>query len=212
MVADRRITDAAQALNPIDALRQRADDYAPGDTDLAWTRITPWRTLVAGAFDTTEARVTDATVVAPRTDPTAALMVGWLTARLGHRAAVAGDRPSTPGCARSSWSCANGDRLVLTRENSMATVQRTGQDDRQLPLTRRPLGDELAEELRRLDADQIYAEALSAATGLTGLDERPVQRVHIWKDPTPQRRLAEPAGPQSNVPAKAPAGPGGSAT
>ena len=44
----------AQAADPVAALRQRAEDYAPGDTDLAWTRITPWRTLVAGAFDTTE--------------------------------------------------------------------------------------------------------------------------------------------------------------
>ena len=35
-----------------------------------------------------------------------------------------------------------------------------------MPLTRRPLGDELAEELRRLDSDEIYAEALGAATGL----------------------------------------------
>ena len=36
---------------------QRADDYAPGDTDLAWTRTTPWRTLIAGAFDTADGPV-----------------------------------------------------------------------------------------------------------------------------------------------------------
>ncbi|MGW4464221.1 glucose-6-phosphate dehydrogenase assembly protein OpcA [Micromonospora sp. NPDC004704] len=209
VVADRRITDAAQAINPIDALRQRAVDYAPGDTDLAWTRITPWRTLVAGAFDTTAARVTDATVVAPSTDPTAALMIGWLTARLG----VAPQWQDTNEYARMrsvELDCANGDRLVLTRENNTATFERTGQADRHLPLTRRPLGDELAEELRRLDADQIYAEALSASTGLTGLDARPGQRVHIWKDPTPPRRPAVPAGAQGST--AAPAGPGGSAT
>ena len=29
----------------------RAKDYAPGDTDLAWTRTTPWRALLASAFD-----------------------------------------------------------------------------------------------------------------------------------------------------------------
>ena len=66
------------------ALRQRADDYAPGDTDLAWTRITPWRTLVAGAFDTDRRRRSPAPrSSAPPTDPTAALMSGWLAARLG---------------------------------------------------------------------------------------------------------------------------------
>src|SRR3954453_18616343 len=52
VVADRRGTDAKQAGHPGAGLRQRAADYAPGDTDLAWTRITPWRTLVASAFDT----------------------------------------------------------------------------------------------------------------------------------------------------------------
>jgi hypothetical protein len=62
-------------------------------------------------------------------------------------------------------------------------LRRTGQNDRDLPLTRRPLGDELAEELRRLDADEIYAEALGALTGMKRLNERPATRVHIWQDP-----------------------------
>ncbi|WDZ84210.1 glucose-6-phosphate dehydrogenase assembly protein OpcA [Micromonospora cathayae] len=187
VVADRRITDAAQAADPIEALRQRARDYAPGDTDLAWTRITPWRTLVAGAFDTTAAKVTEATVVAPRTDPTAALMCGWLGSRLGitpHWEHVDGQ----PRMREVRLRCANGDELSLTREDSMATFRRTGQADRALPLVRRPLGDELAEELRRLDADQVYAEALGAAAGVAGLDERPAQRVHVWKDPATAKR------------------------
>jgi glucose-6-phosphate dehydrogenase assembly protein OpcA len=202
VVADRRITDAAQAANPIEALRQRAADYAPGDTDLAWTRITPWRTLVAGAFDTTDAQVTAATVVAPRTDPTAALMCGWLTARLG----VTPEWQDTTEFRRMrsvELRCADGDQLLLTREEGTATFHRSGQADRQLPLVRRPLGEELAEELRRLDADQIYADALGAVTGLSSLDSRPKQRVHIWKDPVTAQRAEAGMG--------AHAGPGGSA-
>jgi glucose-6-phosphate dehydrogenase assembly protein OpcA len=187
VVADRRITDSAQSAHPIDALRQRAVDYAPGDTDLSWTRITPWRTLVAGAFDTTEAQITSATIVAPRADPTAALMVGWLTARLG----ITPTWQETSEFARLhsvELGCADGDVLTLTRENNSATFQRSGQTERQLPLVRRPLGDELAEELRRLDADQVYAEALGAAAGLRDLDSRPDRRVHIWKDPATAQR------------------------
>jgi glucose-6-phosphate dehydrogenase assembly protein OpcA len=182
VVADRRITDCAQAPNPLAALRQRAADYAPGDTDLAWTRITPWRTLVASAFDTVEARVTGATVVAPEHDPTAALMRGWLGARLGITPVF---EPTTefPRMRAVELRCANGDVLRLTRENGTATFQRTGQHDRQLPLVRRPVGDELAEELRRLDADQIYADALSNISGLQGLEDRSPTRVHVWKDP-----------------------------
>jgi glucose-6-phosphate dehydrogenase assembly protein OpcA len=183
VAADRRITDCAQAGDPIAALRQRAVDYAPGDTDLSWTRITLWRTLVASAFDTTEAKVIGARVVAPKTDPTAALMIGWLSSRLG----ITPTWEETQEFRRMrcvELTCANGDQLRLIRDDGAAVFQRTGQADRHLPLVRRPLGDELAEELRRLDADQIYAEALGAATGLTGLQDRPVKRVHVWKDPT----------------------------
>lgn len=187
VVADRRITDAAQAVDPIEALRRRAHDYAPGDTDLAWTRITPWRTLVAGAFDTIEARVTGATVVAPRTDPTAALMRGWLAARLGIDP-VWEHTDEFPRMREVQLRCANGDELTLTRNDSVAVFRRSGQEDRTLPLVRRPLGDELAEELRRLDADQVYAEALGAAAGVTGLDQRSAGRVHVWKDPATARR------------------------
>jgi hypothetical protein len=65
----------------------------------------------------------------------------------------------------------------------MATFNRSGQADRNLPLVRRPTGEELAEELRRLDSDQIYADALGAWSGVPDPDSRPHKRVHIWKDP-----------------------------
>jgi glucose-6-phosphate dehydrogenase assembly protein OpcA len=182
VVADRRITDSAQAPDPVLALRQRAVDYAPGDTDLAWTRITPWRTLVAGAFDTLEAKVIDARVVAPAKDPTGVLMRGWLGARL-HIDPKAEPTTEFPRLRTVELGCENGDTIVLTRENGTATFTRTGQHERHLPLIRRPLGDELAEELRRLDSDQIYAEALGTVFDLPDLEDRPTTRVHVWSDP-----------------------------
>jgi glucose-6-phosphate dehydrogenase assembly protein OpcA len=182
VVGERRITDAAQCADPIDALRRRAVDYAPGDTDLAWSRITPWRTLVAGAFDTIDSPVTSTVVVAPKADPTAALMRGWLRARLGI-VPVAEDTRAYPRMREVRLICANGDVVSLVRHDDSAVLRRTGQEDRDLPLTRRSLGEELAEELRRLDADQIYAESLSALSGQGGLATRPKMRVHVWKDP-----------------------------
>lgn len=202
VVADRRITDSALALDPVAALRLRAADYAPGDTDLTWTRITLWRTLVAGAFDTTEERVVGATIVAPPTDPTAALMSGWLAARLGITP-VLEPTDQWPRMRSVSLLCANGDCVMVTREDGTALFSRTGQEDRYMPLPRRTVGDELAEELRRLDADQIYGEALGALAGQEHLDLRPTMRVHVWKDPV----LAERAGAAVG----AYAGPGGSA-
>ncbi|HZN18498.1 MAG TPA: glucose-6-phosphate dehydrogenase assembly protein OpcA [Micromonosporaceae bacterium] len=199
VVAERRITDTAQCPNPVAALHQRAEDYAPGDTDLAWTRLTPWRTLVAGAFDTTSALVTGVTVAAPQTDPSGALLGGWLHARLGVQPAlhptampaadgVPADRLRADGLPADALRAVelqldDGTQLSLVRHGGTAVLHHTGQADRVLPLVRRRLGEELAEELRRLDADQPYAAALGAATGLTGLDGRPRTRVHIWQDP-----------------------------
>ena len=72
----------------------------------------------------------------------------------------------------------------------MAKMARTGLPVRSLPFSRRSLGDELAEELRRLDKDQPYAAALEAATGVTGLNARAPMRVHIWHDPQPETAAA----------------------
>ncbi|MEU8664259.1 glucose-6-phosphate dehydrogenase assembly protein OpcA [Actinoplanes philippinensis] len=182
VVAERRITDSAQAPDPVAALKQRAVDYAPGDTDLTWTRITLWRTLVAGAFDSTEARVVGAKIVAPDRDPTAWLMLGWLKSRLGIEPTLE-HTDRAPRLHSVELQCENGDCVRVTREEGTALFSRTGQEDRYMPLPKRPVGDELAEELRRLDADQIYADALGAMAGLSGLDHRNPNRVHVWKDP-----------------------------
>jgi hypothetical protein len=62
-------------------------------------------------------------------------------------------------------------------------LKRANLPERTLPLVERVLGDELAEELRRLDPDQPYAAALGAATGRRNLDARSGVRVHVWHDP-----------------------------
>jgi glucose-6-phosphate dehydrogenase assembly protein OpcA len=189
VVAERRITDAAQAEDPVVALRQRAADYAAGDTDLSWTRITGWRTLVAGALDPAGGTVREpvgASITAPATDASAALLAGWLVARLGITP-VREDPPAGPGAtglASVQLLLGSGDELSIVRHDGGAAVlQRPGQEDRVLPLLSRTLGEELAEELRRLDADQTYAAALSAAAGVPGLSQRSAGRVHTWVDP-----------------------------
>lgn len=182
VTADRRITDVTQSPDPIAALHQRAEDYVAGDTDLSWTRITPWRSLLAGALDTATAPVTAATVTAAAGDPAAALLLGWLRARLGlgPTATVSGK-----GIHAVALRLRNGEEISIERENGVARLNRTGLPERLLPLAQRQLGDQLAEELRRLDADQPYAAALEAATGITGLAGRKGPRVHIWHDPAP---------------------------
>src|SRR5207253_432375 len=127
--------------------------------------------------------VTSVTITAPDTDPTAPLLGGWLKARLDVTPTF--EKGTGKIMESVKLELADGGTMELHRNlnDGTATLKRTGQMDRVLPLVRRPLGEELAEELRRLDPDQPYASALAAATGETGLDQRPASRVHIWHDP-----------------------------
>ena len=185
VLAGRRVTDTALAPDALAALAQRAEDYAPGDTDLAWTRATPWRALLASAFDSVTSRAQQAEVRGEPGNATCALLAGWLHARLGIEARVI--EAEGEGVAQVVIQLADGEVDVRREGGDTATLCRTGQPVRTMPLERRELGDLLAEELRRLDADETYAAALSAATGSEGLSERPATRTHIWHDPTEAR-------------------------
>jgi glucose-6-phosphate dehydrogenase assembly protein OpcA len=182
VVAERRITDTTQCDDPIEALRVRAEDYAPGDSDLAWTRITPWRTLLASVFDAAHSLPTRITIDAPEKDPSAVLMGGWLQSRLGVRPEM---RPvsGSSHLRGVTMEMRDGGRVTIERDNGRVIVRRAGLPDRALPLTDRTLGEDLAEELRRLGADQTFAAALAAATGINGFDGRSPNRVHVWHDP-----------------------------
>ena len=184
--AERRITDVVRAADQNQALHQRADDFAPGDTDLAWTRLTPWRVALASAFDGGRHSATGATVRGGCNEPSARLLAGWLTARLGFGVGVDGDDAEPISGVEVDFD--DGKTTRATIEGSSLVLRREGQQDSYMPFGERPLGELLAEELRRLDHDQVYAEALSAATGVTGLEDRSPVRQHIWHDPA----LAEP--------------------
>jgi glucose-6-phosphate dehydrogenase assembly protein OpcA len=186
VLANRRISDCALADDPLVALRKRAEDFAPGDTDLAWSRTTPWRALLASAVDAVSVTPKSARVGCEPGNPSAALLQGWLRSRLNvgvelvdtagpgiTEAAIDGER-----AGGTSY-----DVQIARPDGRTATLSRSGEPDRQLPLARREVGDLLAEELRRMDPDYVYAEALSAATGVTGLDERSPNRTHVWRDP-----------------------------
>ena len=180
-IAERRLTDTSRAVDSLQALAIRADDYAPGDTDLAWTRTTLWRSLCASAFDSLDGQVHGLSVTGEAGNPSRSLLAGWLQARLGTPVDVV-DSPG-PGVTGVRLEV-GGDIVEVTRTDGRTAVLRsTGQPDRVLPLPRRTLSDLLTEELRRLDADEVYAEALAATTGTSGLGGRDPRRTFVWFDP-----------------------------
>ncbi|WP_322766839.1 glucose-6-phosphate dehydrogenase assembly protein OpcA [Frankia sp. Cr1] len=179
--ADRRVTDASVAEDPIAALRQRAADFAPGDTDLAWTRLTAWRTLIAAAFDSLIEKPRAVTIVGGDVDPSVRLLSGWFSDRLNL--AVNLETKAHRGLAEVRFDLDDGELTVARQDSRTAVLKRPGQPDRAVPLTERGLGDLLAEELRRLDHDGPYADALAAWSGIGGLASRSPVREHIWRDP-----------------------------
>jgi len=192
VLAARRVTDCARADDPIAALANRAEDYAPGDTDLTWTRITGWRGLLASAFDSASGRVRQGGVAAEPRSASAALLAGWL----GHRldAPIELKNSSGPGLTEVRITLDGESYVWLEREDGHnATVHRDGMPDRSLPLPRRELGELLAEELHRLDADQTYGDALGAAMGKPALNRREPGRIHKWLDPEDSQAAKEPA-------------------
>ena len=179
--ADRRVTDCSLAADALAALRKRADDYAPGDTDLGWTRTTLWRALCASAFDSVEGPVKTARVHGAAGHVTRALLSGWLSSRLGIEVEQVDAEGS--GLSRVELTLDSVEVTISRGKGTTAILTRTGQPDRTLPLPRRELGDLLAEELRRLDPDEPYMEALEAATGVRKLAEHSAHRTHEWHDP-----------------------------
>lgn len=159
-MAQRRITDAAESPNPRVALRRLAKTYRPGDTDLAWTRITLWRGLLAAALDGPPyGDVTEAVVAGASDSPSSDLLAGWLAQVL--RVPVKRVRTKAgSGVISVRLERKNGPIDLVRPDGTVATLSQPGQPDRRISLKRRGLAECLADELRRLDADEVYMETL----------------------------------------------------
>ncbi|MGQ4598576.1 glucose-6-phosphate dehydrogenase assembly protein OpcA [Nocardia sp. R6R-6] len=156
-LATRRITDATFAPDPQAAIKKRLGSYARGDSDLAWSRITYWRALLAAAMDEPPFEpVESATVSGLRDEPALDMLAGWLAARLGCPVRRC-TGPLHVELHRGMVSIA----IERPQAGRTATLTRTGDPVQRIALARRETRDCLAEELRRLDADEIYAEALA---------------------------------------------------
>ena len=154
-LARRRITDAAAVpRNKSKAMLTQCRNYAPGNTDLAWTRITGWRALLAAALDQNPGRVASALVAAERISPSADLLQAWLTDRL--RVKVERKVSDGPGITDVVLHTKQGDVSLVRYDGKVATLSAPGQPDRPVALRRRDVAELLGEELRRLDPDDVY--------------------------------------------------------
>lgn len=172
-IAHRRITDSARAEVPWDALEALRLRYSPGDTDLAWTRLTLWRIQLAAVMDDPETHhVSKVIVEGSEKSPSVLLLGTWLGYRLGATVEIQ-ESPQQRGLYRVSLCRDDGQVTIYRPGQNIATLSSPGSADQQIALPVRTLSECLAEELRRLDPDEVFGDVLQ--NGLASSDVKFVQ-------------------------------------
>jgi glucose-6-phosphate dehydrogenase assembly protein OpcA len=178
-LAQRRVTDTYACEDPLRELSARAEAYHPGDTDLAWTRITPWRSMLAAALDQVTCEVRSVEVEGEESNPSCELLAMWLADRL--EVPVKRSPSAGPGLTAVRLDTSCGPIKLDRGDGRLATLAIQGQPERAVALKRRETAELIAEELRRLDPDDTYASALrfgvdrlAGATGPVLDEEGPV--------------------------------------
>jgi glucose-6-phosphate dehydrogenase assembly protein OpcA len=162
-IAQRRITDAAEAPNPVQALINLGKHYAPGDTDFAWTRLTLWRAQLAAVLDQPPFEPVTAVAVSGSSDsPSTELLAAWLQLALEVPVTMEITSPvhGSSGIHGVRLERASGVIDLERVTPAVATLVQPNQPTHDISLPRRNLRDCLAEELRRLDPDDLFGEVV----------------------------------------------------
>ncbi|MFF3714404.1 glucose-6-phosphate dehydrogenase assembly protein OpcA [Streptomyces prasinus] len=213
-LAQRRVTDTYACEQPVRELAARADSYAPGDTDLSWTRITPWRSMLAAALDQVTCEVQGVEVEGEESNPSCELLAMWLADRLD--VPVKRSLSSGPGLTAVRLTTDCGPIALDRADGSLATLSIHGQPKRAVALKRRDTSELIAEELRRLDPDDTYASALRyGVERLRNPAHRPAADPGARKAPSGERpaavsRMLDEASPAPKEPARESGAPGDS--
>lgn len=167
-IAQRRITDAASSSDPLGALARIATTYQPGDTDFSWTRLTLWRAQLAAVLDQPPYEPVTAIEVHGAADsPSTVLLAAWLQLQLKQHVTLEVSTKShgSSGIQGVQLTRTSGPiKLERTIANT-ATLLQPNQPTHDISLPRRSLRDCLAEELRRLDPDDLFGDIIMKGIG-----------------------------------------------
>jgi glucose-6-phosphate dehydrogenase assembly protein OpcA len=112
--------------------------------------------MLAATLDAPYDPITGARVVAEVGSPSAELLALWLEGRLGVD--VERNGSDGPGITEVTLHTKGGDITMDRPDGLLANLSRPGWPDRPVALQRRGLAELVAEELRRLDPDDVYGE------------------------------------------------------
>ena len=135
------------------------------------TRLTPWRALLAAALDQYPAKIKSVVIEAEKGNPSADLLAAWLQSRL--KVEVTRKISDGPGLTAVRMATAAGDIAITRPDGLLAYYAVPGQPERLVALKRRDYTELISEELRRMDADDVYERAVkSLLDGATGTTRR----------------------------------------
>ena len=176
-IAHRRITDSANEADPQVALENIRNTYKAGDTDLAWTRLTNWRIQLAAVLDQVDSSPVTAVAVEGASDsPSTILLAAWLTLSLDAPVTIVADPAGTGHPARPAQQVQRRRPAVPPRTFRRRTDPAGPARAADLPAAPQPR-DCLAEELRRLDPDEVFGEVITIGLPRTNLRSvRPSER------------------------------------
>jgi len=167
-MAQRRITDSITAKDPEAILEVLATTYGPGDSDLAWARVTLWRGLIAAALDQPPYDpVTSVTVEGQAKHTSLDLLAAWLGQKLRCPTSVV-RRRGAEAITRVTLERKSGPIVLDRPDGRTVTISQPGKPDRRVALPIRTLSEALIEELRRLDPDEVYGEVLTKGLAKVG--------------------------------------------
>ncbi|MBD7994082.1 glucose-6-phosphate dehydrogenase assembly protein OpcA [Arthrobacter sp. Sa2CUA1] len=160
-IAHRRITDAANEVNPKQALLDLSRSYQAGDTDLSWTRLTHWRIQLAAVLEQNGANGINSITVEGASDSASTfLLAAWLKNALHVPVEIIEDKAGS-GMRRVRLERGAGVIELYRPDGNTAYLTQPGQPEQRISLPRRNLHECLAEELRRLDPDEVFGEVLT---------------------------------------------------
>lgn len=174
-IAHRRITDSANSTDPRSQLQHIGATYAGGDTDLAWTRLTNWRIQLAAVLDQFKdfSSITALQVEGASDSPSTLLLASWLHRALDVPITVIED-PRGTGIRRVVLESSKGNVELYRPGLVEAILSQPGQPVQRISLPRRTLEDCLAEELRRLDPDEVFGEVVTVGMSKLLAEEKVV--------------------------------------
>lgn len=167
-MARSRITDAMHSSNPYRTIEDLRRNWSPKNVDMAWTRLTVWRAMLATMLDQPpHLPISTVKVSGPKGFLPMDLLAAWLRLKL-NVPVIMEEVPGATAVTGVYLTRADGT-LSLERPDAkegIAVISTPGQSPQSISVPTRTLEECLSEELRRLDPDEVYAEVITQGWNL----------------------------------------------